>query len=277
MLSYSPYDNVERAGLSGDVRRHRPVGLAGAVLRAGQVGGAAARRQHRRRSRCCSAPTWRPATAASRAASAATASWRRCTRSCSTSWACVDAADRRDRVTRTLASPQRCEGTGGARAHSVACSVTATSSNRASPSDAASPRAQASRRFRWAWWLLAYASLGLGLVGIVRARACRRCRSCCSAAFAAARGSQRLHRWLLAHPPVRSDDPRLAGAGRGQPSRASGWRRSMMAACAVMMFLTAPRRGWRPPAPRSWPGRRVAVAAPEPQLSRRGTALHCAP
>ena len=36
------------AGLSGDVRRHRPVGFAGAVLRAGQVRGAPARPQHRR-------------------------------------------------------------------------------------------------------------------------------------------------------------------------------------------------------------------------------------
>ena len=63
-----------------------PVGFAGAVLRAGQVRGAPARPQHRRRSRCCSAPTWMPATAASPGASAATASWRRCMRSCSTSW-----------------------------------------------------------------------------------------------------------------------------------------------------------------------------------------------
>ena len=43
MLSYSPYDNLARAGLSGDVRRHRPVGFAGAVLRAGEVRGAPAR------------------------------------------------------------------------------------------------------------------------------------------------------------------------------------------------------------------------------------------
>src|SRR5690606_12124385 len=36
---------------------------------------------------CCPAPTWMPATAASRAASGATANWRRCTPSCSTAWA----------------------------------------------------------------------------------------------------------------------------------------------------------------------------------------------
>ena len=76
------------AGLSGDVRRHRAVGFAGAVLRAGQVRRAPARPEHRRRCRCCSAPTWMPATAASPAASAAIANWRRCMRSCSTSWPC---------------------------------------------------------------------------------------------------------------------------------------------------------------------------------------------
>ena len=86
MLSYSPYDNLEAAGLPGDVRRHRAVGFAGAVLGAGQVRGAAARPQHLGRAGACSAPTWRPATAASPAASAATASWRRCTPSCSTGW-----------------------------------------------------------------------------------------------------------------------------------------------------------------------------------------------
>ena len=46
MLSYSPYDNVA-AGLPGDAGHHRPVGQPGAVLRARQVGGAAARAQDR--------------------------------------------------------------------------------------------------------------------------------------------------------------------------------------------------------------------------------------
>jgi oligopeptidase B len=42
MLSYSPYDNVRRTGLPGHAGHHRPVGLAGAVLGAGQVGRQAA-------------------------------------------------------------------------------------------------------------------------------------------------------------------------------------------------------------------------------------------
>ena len=53
MLSYSPYDNVARAGLSGDVRRHRPVGQPGAVLRAGQVRRASCGDQDRHAIRCC--------------------------------------------------------------------------------------------------------------------------------------------------------------------------------------------------------------------------------
>ena len=65
MLTYSPYDNISRAGLSGDVRRHRPVGFAGAVLGAGQVRGQAARPRTPARCRWCSASTWKPAMAAS--------------------------------------------------------------------------------------------------------------------------------------------------------------------------------------------------------------------
>ena len=52
--------------------------------------------------------------------------------------------------------------------------------------------------FRWLWWLLAYASLGLGLVGIV-VPGLPTVPFVLLAAFAAARGSQRLREWLLAH------------------------------------------------------------------------------
>ena len=55
MLSYSPYDNIEKQGLPGDFRRHRPVGFAGAVLRAGEMGRAPARPQDRQATRWCSA------------------------------------------------------------------------------------------------------------------------------------------------------------------------------------------------------------------------------
>src|SRR3546814_11452510 len=55
-----------------------------------------------------------------------------------------------------------------------------------------------SNRFRWAWWLLAYASLGLGLVGVV-VPGLPTVPFVLLSAYAAARGSERLHRWLLAH------------------------------------------------------------------------------
>ena len=57
MLSYSPYDNVAQQAYPGDARDDRPVGQPGAVLRAGQVGRAAARAQDRSTTRCCSATT----------------------------------------------------------------------------------------------------------------------------------------------------------------------------------------------------------------------------
>jgi uncharacterized membrane protein YbaN (DUF454 family) len=53
-------------------------------------------------------------------------------------------------------------------------------------------------RFRWLWWLLAYTSLALGIVGIV-VPGLPTVPFILLSAFAAARGSQRLHAWLLAH------------------------------------------------------------------------------
>ena len=93
-------------------------------------------------------------------------------------------------------------------------------------------------RFRLAWWLLAYASLGLGLVGIV-VPGLPTVPFVLLAAYAAARGSQRLHRWLLAH---RQFGPMVRDwQAQGAVSRRAKWLAvSMMAACAVVMFLTAP-------------------------------------
>lgn len=94
-------------------------------------------------------------------------------------------------------------------------------------------------RFRWAWWLLAYASLGLGLVGIV-VPGLPTVPFVLLAAFAAARGSARLHAWLLAHRqfgPMIHDWQRHGAVSRRAKRLATG----MMAACAVIMFLTAPR------------------------------------
>ena len=111
--------------------------------------------------------------------------------------------------------------------------------NRAPPSHPppASGGSNRNSRFRWAWWLLAYASLGLGLIGIV-VPGLPTVPFVLLAAFAAARGSERLHRRLLAHPqfgPVIRD-----WQSQGAVSRRAKWLATiMMSACAVIMFLTA--------------------------------------
>ena len=94
-------------------------------------------------------------------------------------------------------------------------------------------------RLRWAWWLLAYVSLGLGLVGIVLP-GLPTVPFVLLAAFAAARGSRRLHAWLLAHrrfgPVIRDWE-----AQRAVSRRAKHLATAMMAASAVIMFRTAPK------------------------------------
>ncbi|MCF7221516.1 YbaN family protein [Marilutibacter chinensis] len=94
-------------------------------------------------------------------------------------------------------------------------------------------------RFRWAWWLLAYAALGLGLIGIV-VPGLPTVPFVLLSAFAAARGSERLHRWLLAH---RQFGPMIRDwQAHGAVSRRAKWLATvMMSVCAVIMFLTAPK------------------------------------
>ena len=92
---------------------------------------------------------------------------------------------------------------------------------------------------RWLWWLLAYASLGLGIVGIA-VPGLPTVPFVLLAAFAAARGSQRLHGWLHAHRqfgPMIRDWEREGAVSRRAKHLAIG----MMALCAVVMFLTAPK------------------------------------
>jgi len=96
-----------------------------------------------------------------------------------------------------------------------------------------------SPRFRWAWWLLAYASLALGLIGVV-VPGLPTVPFVLLAACAAARGSQRLHAWLLAHRqfgPVIRDWQTQGAVSR----RAKRLATAMMAVCAVLMFVTAPK------------------------------------
>ena len=80
----------------------------------------------------------------------------------------------------------------------------------------------ATGRLRWAWWLLAWASLALGVVGIV------------------VPGSKRLHAWLRAH---RRFGPMIRDwQARGAVSRRAKWlATAMMALAATVMFATAPR------------------------------------
>jgi uncharacterized protein len=94
-------------------------------------------------------------------------------------------------------------------------------------------------RWRWAWWLLAYASLGLGIVGIV-VPGLPTVPFVLLSAFAAARGSERLHAWLLAH---RRFGPMIYDwQTQGAVSRRSKRLATiMMVFCAVIMFLTAPK------------------------------------
>ena len=93
---------------------------------------------------------------------------------------------------------------------------------------------------RWLWWLLAYVSLGLGLLGIV-VPGLPTAPFVLLAAFAAARGSQRLHNWLLAH---RQFGPMIRDwQDGGAVSRRSKWLASlMMSASAVLMLLLLPDR-----------------------------------
>jgi len=91
---------------------------------------------------------------------------------------------------------------------------------------------------RWVWWLLAWTALALGVVGIV-VPGLPTVPFVLLSAFAAARGSDRLHAWLLAHPrfgPMIRD-----WQAQGAVSRKAKWMATaMMAVAAVVMFLTAP-------------------------------------
>lgn len=97
----------------------------------------------------------------------------------------------------------------------------------------------APHRFRLAWWLLAYVALGLGLVGIVLP-GLPTVPFVLLSAYAAARGSERLHARLLADrrfgPMIR--DWQTHGA---VSRRAKRLAIAMMLAAATVMWLTAPR------------------------------------
>lgn len=106
------------------------------------------------------------------------------------------------------------------------------------PSPQEAPQ-QAPRRTRWLWWLLAYVSLTLGLIGIV-VPGLPTVPFVLLSAFAAGRGSQRLHARLLAD---RRFGPMIRDwQSQGVVGRRAKWlATAMMSASAAVMFLTAPK------------------------------------
>ena len=94
-------------------------------------------------------------------------------------------------------------------------------------------------RLRWAWWLLAWLALALGVIGIV-VPGLPTVPFILLSAYAAARGSARLHAWLLGH---RRFGPMIRDwqAGGAVSHRAKWLATAMMAIAAGVMVLTAPR------------------------------------
>lgn len=93
-------------------------------------------------------------------------------------------------------------------------------------------------RIRWGWWLLAYTSFGLGMVGVIVPGMPTTVFILISA-WAAAKGSDRLHDWLMNHPrfgPVIRDWQQ-----HGAVSRRAKWLASItMLVCAAILVLVAP-------------------------------------
>ena len=101
-------------------------------------------------------------------------------------------------------------------------------------------------RFRWAWWLLAYASLAVGNVGIF-VPGLPTTLLVLIAAWAAARGSEKLEQRLLAHP--RFGPVIVAWRANGAVPRQAKWAATWaMLACATillaLMVAVPSHRGW---------------------------------
>jgi len=110
------------------------------------------------------------------------------------------------------------------------------------PRESSPPQPAAVRpvRFRWAWWLLAYASLGVGIVGIFVPGLPTTVFVLISA-WAATRGSERLHRWLVTHP--RFGPAIVQWQTHRAVSRKAKWMATAtMLVCAAIMLWCVPSR-----------------------------------
>lgn len=104
--------------------------------------------------------------------------------------------------------------------------------------DPAQPPEPRPVRLRWAWWLLAYVSLGVGIIGIFVPGLPTTVFVLISA-WAASRGSARLHAWLLNHP--RFGKAIVDWQAHGAVSRKGKWMASLtMLVCALITLWCAP-------------------------------------
>lgn len=94
---------------------------------------------------------------------------------------------------------------------------------------------------RWGWWLLAYLSLGIGLLGIV-VPGLPTVPFVLLSAFAAARGSDRLHRRLLADP--RFGPMIVDWQAHGAVSRRAKRLAILTMAVSSMLMLALMPRAW---------------------------------
>lgn len=102
------------------------------------------------------------------------------------------------------------------------------------------------KRFRWAWWLLAYLSLGVGIVGIF-VPGLPTTVFVLIAAWAATRGSERLEQRLLAHahfgPMIRAWRQHRAVPRRAK--WAATWTMLLCAAILLLVMVAVPsHRAW---------------------------------
>ncbi len=104
--------------------------------------------------------------------------------------------------------------------------------------DPSRPPAPRPPRLRWAWWLLAYVSLAVGIVGIFVPGLPTTVFVLISA-WAASHGSERLHQWLINHP--RFGPSIVNWRAHGAVSRKGKWMASItMLACALITLWCVP-------------------------------------